>query len=236
MTTEVRERGLPMSGPMLADHAGEKTITRRIIKPQPIASVVDLKPHSSVPGYWVPYAADGRMVNNNPGSKKDDCGYTCRYGMAGDWLYNRELLRERPAGWIYAADEKPVMVRREHEAEMVAWAHHKEQDYCPSIHMPKWASRTWKELVEVRAERVQDITEADAVAEGFHAHTRHQVFGLIPDWDNQMVHVSARTNFRSTWDSLNDARGYGFFQNPYVWVLVYKILSTTGRPLDREED
>ncbi len=232
MTTEVRERGLPMSGPMvLADHAGLKTLTRRIITPQPIPSVVELKPHSSVPNYWVPYAADGRMVNNNHGTKKDDCGYTCRYGVAGDWLYNRELLRERPTGWIYAADEVPVIVQKRDELAMITWAHHKEQDYCPSIHMPKWATRTWKELLEIRAERIQDITEQDARAEGVKAK---YVGGHITLTNQE--YYSYRAAFVDLWNHLNGKRGYGMDTNPYVWVLVYKILSTTGRPLDREED
>ncbi len=114
---------------------------------------------------------------------------------------------------------------------MITWAHHKEQDYCPSIHMPKWATRTWKELLEIRAERIQDITEQDARAEGVKAK---YVGGHITLTNQE--YYSYRAAFVDLWNHLNGKRGYGMDTNPYVWVLVYKILSTTGRPLDREED
>ena len=57
--------------------------SRLLIKPQPIADVAELKEHSSIREYWIPYAADRRMVNNNTGNHPNDCGYRCKY-IAGE--------------------------------------------------------------------------------------------------------------------------------------------------------
>jgi hypothetical protein len=80
----------------------------------------------------------------------------------------------------------------------------------PSIHMPRFASRTNLEVSSIRVERLQDITEADAEAEGVD-FLRH-----VPDADETL---SARDLYRILWDSINDARGYGWNTNPWVWVV-----------------
>lgn len=80
----------------------------------------------------------------------------------------------------------------------------------PSIHMPKWASRITLEVTDVRVERVQDISDADAVAEGFFARD------LFPDDDP--IPVSAAAFFESAWHDI-----YGNWDaNPWVWVVSFK--------------
>lgn len=89
----------------------------------------------------------------------------------GDRLWVRENLRKLQMGWAYSAGEglgraieMPPSDPR--VPSMVAWAHHKEQDYCPSIHMPRWASRLTLFVTAVKIERVKSISEEDAKAEG----------------------------------------------------------------------
>jgi hypothetical protein len=84
-----------------------------------------------------------------------------------------------------------------------AWA-----AWRPSIYMPRWASRITLELTEVRVQRVQEISNEDAVAEGF-----PQVDGRT--W--------GRLGFSQTWDSLNAKRGYGWDVNAWVWALTFKV-------------
>ena len=92
----------------------------------------------------------------------------------------------------------------------------------PSIHMPRWASRITLEVVKVRVERVRDISEGDAIAEGWHpgiwGDKPHAGNGGPFDW------------FRSLWDSLNAKRGFGWDANPWVWVVEFRRLPGGGDP------
>jgi hypothetical protein len=81
----------------------------------------------------------------------------------------------------------------------------------PSIHMPRWASRITLEITVVRVERVQDISEADAYAEG-----------VDPDWTGSQGNCPYTAAFANLWHGLNAKRGYGWDANPWVWVLTFK--------------
>lgn len=77
----------------------------------------------------------------------------------------------------------------------------------PSIFMPRWASRYTLPITEIRCERVQDITEADAEAEGI----------IKPAWDN----ASYRVEFARLWDTINAKRGLGWKHNPWCWPVSF---------------
>ena len=120
----------------------------------------------------------------------------------------------------------------------------------PSIHMPRWASRITLEITDVRVQRVQDISEEDAIAEGCAARPfpgpwwqgyrdidgdlihQEAVGEFPPDWmiephrmrDLSHLDVSARDAFRNLWDSINEKRGFGWNANPWVWALTFKRL------------
>jgi hypothetical protein len=81
----------------------------------------------------------------------------------------------------------------------------------PSIHMPRWASRLTLAVTSVRVERVQEITEADARAEG-----------IEPQRSDYSGEDSNSLQFRDLWDSINAARGYGWAVNPWVWVVEFE--------------
>lgn len=142
-----------------------------------------------------------------------------KYGGVGDRLWVREALREVNVGWRYVADNKPVLVSKADESAAISWVHHKETDWCSSIHMPRWASRIMLEITNVRVERVQDISEADAIAEGVREMTEYNMPhnpyapGICDD---------PRNAFCLLWNSINAKRGYGWDSNPWVWVIDFK--------------
>jgi len=88
--------------------------------------------------------------------------------------------------------------------------HRAADGWRPSIHMPKWAARTWGRIVSVRPERLQDITDDDARREGFTDGLG--AAGMLP-------HVAA---FRSTWNDCYAGRGLGWGANPWVWRIEWE--------------
>ncbi len=83
--------------------------------------------------------------------------------------------------------------------------------------MPAFAVRLWVVLESVRPERIQEITEDGAFAEGF--RTGYGNNGLV---------VTRREFFQKTWDAINAGRGYSWETNPWVWVLKYRLVSSVG--------
>jgi len=86
-----------------------------------------------------------------------------------------------------------------------------ERDYTgiwkPSIHMPREAARIFLQVTNVRVERLQDITEEDAIAEGM---SKTLVDGV--------TFISAKGKFHALWDTLYAKRGHPWENNPWVWV------------------
>ena len=75
------------------------------------------------------------------------------------------------------------------------------------LFMPKWAARIWLEVTDIRVERLQDISEEDAIREG------------IGNWIQVQVDTEPSVVFKDMWDSINAKRGYSWESNP--WVFVY---------------
>jgi len=178
----MKERPILFSGPMVrAVLSGAKTQTRRVIKPQP--------PADGSAKEWT-WAIDSDAPSPALGWRDDAigaCAAVCPYGQPGDLLWVRETWCPRPEGYGYRADDDPTNQPRK-------WG--------PSIFMPRAASRLTLRLTEVRVERVQDISQADAVAEG----------------------TQGKASFALLWDALNAKRGYGWASNPFVWVLSFEVV------------
>jgi len=77
--------------------------------------------------------------------------------------------------------------------------------------MPRWASRITLQVTGVRVERVQDISEEDAMAEGCGA-------------EHNFGDGTAKVGFAMLWDSLNAKRGYGWNENRWVWVVEFRVV------------
>jgi len=92
----------------------------------------------------------------------------------------------------------------------------------PSIFMPRWASRITLEIVDVRVERVQDITLEDCVAEGIEEAVIMMVYPPTPERLREAAETIARDRFRELWDSINAKKGFGWDANPWCWCISFR--------------
>lgn len=136
----------------------------------------------------------------------------CPYGVPGDRLWVRETFAPfSTGGAVYRAD-KPRFSPGAHEVVGGSWH--------PSIHMPRWASRITLAITSVRVQRLQDISGADALAEGVSldgARLGHDI-----DIDGGVTAAFAIGRYRELWDIINAARGFGWDANPWVWVVEFR--------------
>jgi hypothetical protein len=102
----------------------------------------------------------------------------------------------------------------------------------PSIFMPRWASRITLIVTDVRVERIQDISAADAITEGLRECStglpkdEPPIWGIDNDagqFDPAIAAHSPQLAFRSLWDSINARRGYGWDANPWVAALAFTV-------------
>jgi hypothetical protein len=226
----MKERPILFSGAMVrALLDGRKTQTRRIVKPQPDFETARNALGGDTSRATVAY--DGTM--GGIGLKRGTAiGYVfpnihCPHGKPGDRLWVRETWAQPttldPGPTVYRADY-PACVPAGFEsvppAESITWK--------PSIHMPRALSRITLEVTGVRVERLQSISEADAIAEGVDRLAPYSIY-----WRDYQTHtfgpncddytcLDAHESYRSLWDSLNAARGYGWDVNPWVWVVEFK--------------
>jgi hypothetical protein len=200
----VKEKPILFSGEMVrAILAKQKTQTRRVMKPQP-THVRDVN-----------FAEFGESLKE----------IKCPYGNIGDRLWVREgLVKNSLEGWVYKVDESPVLVGKKDLTAMIGWAHHKDKYHCASIHMPRWASRITLEITNLRVERVQDISQDDAIDEGC---TWGEKVRLPGAWEKVWT-KSPVSDFHTLWDSINGKK-YPWDSNPWVWVVTFKQVNDAAK-------
>jgi hypothetical protein len=209
----MKERPILFKGQMVRDIlAGVKTQTRRIIKPQPRIYF-----HSIKCG-----AVDDFDGNIMFGFCSEDDKWVFPYGVPGDRLWVRETfcdthLESSRKPWTYLSDESP----EDRYMYPLKWK--------PSIFMPRAASRITLEITGVRVERLNQISEEDAVAEGCIPFMEHSedcsdehcaLAGGVHDCDGSMV--SAKMLYRQLWIDINGPGSWD--KNPWVWVIEFRKL------------
>ena len=149
----------------------------------------------------------------------------CPYGKPADLLYVRENWSRIEARIYFQADEAEDELKEEYSLDKIRWK--------PSIHLPKSGSRIWAMVEEIQVERVKDISEEDAKAEGImefessNPGLKDKMFGL-PSF--KVFGINRKVAFKNLWISINGRASWD--ANPWVWVIKYRILSKTGRPSD----
>lgn len=199
------ERPILFSAPMVrAILEGRKTMTRRVVK--------------------ITHRTPGLALCLEPkvgGPRPLVAAELCPYGQPGDRLWVRETwgVGSRPDPWggyegiEYRADQDGL----EDDELLPCHKVKTPDDIClsdyrsgwhPSIHMPRWASRITLEITEVRVERLQEIGEADAMAEG------------VSGWVHDERCETARDGFRVLWESIHGSDSWS--ANPWVWVVEFR--------------
>jgi len=232
-TTAVKERPVIFSAPMVrAILTGQKTMTRRAVKPDPGSNMspVCIEDAPGKPWQWASVAS--RRV--------------CPYGAVGERLWVRETFRaiEDPG----AEDSEVRRTYRDDDGEthyivvdFKADAPNRIMDemgrpeWKSPIHMPRWASRITLEITEVRVQRVQEISNDDAQAEGVVAFDGRPCPSCSPNWGclspsgmgstrcETFMH-GYRESFARLWDSINCERGFPWKSSPWVWAITFRRL------------
>jgi hypothetical protein len=190
----MKELPILFSGSMVrAILEGRKTQTRRVIKPQPRL------------GWGYRLTAEFKAVQVSTTGVRDRVFIKCPYGQPGDRLWVRETWR-CPDG-----RSKRILYGADYANPGAGW-------HSP-IRMPRRASRITLEITGIRVERVQEISEEDAEAEGCSKEPIGAEGRAL-----EGMHFTARKQFAGLWDSINAKRGFGWGLNPFVWVLYFRKL------------
>lgn len=195
----MKEHPFIFSAPMVrAILDGRKSQTRRIVKPKYEIGMWDWDPKDKSYGPFIAdeYGDYHKVTDYAPWQPGDKLWVRETFAMISDWTVVDPDVG-MPDGYIYRADWE--------------WAEHPK--WKPAIHMPRAASRITLEVVNVRAERVQDISAGDARAEGI----PEPYVASETGYETEM-----RGQFRDLWDSLNAKKGYGWNNNPWVWVIEFR--------------
>ncbi|EHO4367997.1 hypothetical protein KLD00_004569 [Escherichia coli] len=188
MDQKMKERGMIFNDEMVrAILGGNKTQTRRIVEEK----------------FY------GRAVAAELLAKH------CPYGQPGDRIWVRETYRVHGnatdvATLVYRASVRNSWTEQTHRVPVEVCNKPVSEKWTPSIHMPRWASRILLEITDVRVERLHDMSEADAKAEGATPAT----YKITPP---EAVY---RVGFGDIWRSI-----YGqdnWLSNPWVWVIEFK--------------
>lgn len=191
----MKERPILFSGEMVrAIIDGRKTMTRRVVKPQPEQDTD------------CPY---------HVGTGIERKARTCPYGKPGDRLWVRETFCDRNNN----GEQIKPLYRSDGQEYQDRDGRYFKPKWKPSIFMPRMYSRITLEITNVRVERLQDISNEDAKREGVESNFDE---GVIYYGPLNKGHADARIAFSWLWNSINAKRGYSWESNPWVWVITFK--------------
>ena len=226
MTATTKERGILMHARSVKNiPAGRKTQTRRCDKRFPRGAVSVTLNHANgvlVAEFWTGACGTGICIAQ----------VKCPYGQPGDRLWVRSAHYMRPdkgcavrsadlMGWL--KDDPPEHPGRPFTLD---YLERHEWPKKPSIHMPRWASRITLEITDVRVERVQDISEVDAIAEGVNGGCT--VCGEEAPCGCATPSPDHCDGFAWEWMDRDGEYAHGdisWYRNEWVWVLTFKVVT-----------
>jgi len=214
----MKERPILFSDPMVkALLAGAKTQTRRVVK------LRDFGPTTPSGAGWDWDLRDRRGRWNSFTTTQFVASKCNPYGVVGDRLWVREAwshdapdldaCRAAHEDAMSGMDYGPYYRATECAPDTLRWR--------PSIHMPRWASRITLEITEVRVQRLQEISEEDARAEGIPFGEMQDA--IINGEPGRVAFFNARDAFAYAWNAINGKRA-AWASNPWVWAISFRRL------------
>lgn len=206
---------------------GDKTQTRRVLKTQPGKfQHIDHDESQGWHMWWDVVTYDANLVM---GADQEYVSLKCPYGQPGDRLWVRETWR--CLHWVeseedqrglqiinYQADGKQIFKRfspGKKARHTVGWR--------PSIHIRRWASRITLEITGIRVERVQEISEEDAKAEGVGRESDFEIETHTGGCVQKVLRH--RRAFETLWDSIAKP-GKKWVDNPWVWIVEFERIES----------
>jgi len=217
----MRERPIIFSAPMVrAILDGRKTQTRRVVKPQPAAGV--RRSVFAVSGLEDGHGREIRLSYGVPGDRLwvRETGEILSAAQDHDPIQNQDVWYD--VGWRHLCDGT-IIAKDGHHGRLTEFVDECATERKPAIFMPRWASRLTLEITAVRVQRVQDISEADAEAEG----CEPAIAGTCGDGD--VLHTY-RTGFVRLWNEINGKKsGRTWLDSPWVWALTFRVMRDAPR-------
>jgi hypothetical protein len=234
------ERPILFSSAMIrAILSGAKSQTRRVVATRHPLQFIGGRGEGADPDKWGWFFDGpdhhGYMVLGRGHNERHDHGITsipCPYGEPGDLLWCKETwgIGTRPCpqrGWrdgveyrADCADDEPPLLHEFPEQDLESIR----RGWRPSIFMPRWASRITLGITEVRVQRLQEISEDDARAEGMSPSLTHPGLWHNPlpeDERSEDYCAAARDAFGLLWQHINGQRA-PWSSNPWVWALTFR--------------
>lgn len=215
------ERPILFSAPLVrAILDGRKTVTRRPVKSLHVGDL-NVFAYDATRGLW-----EGGVYGDG-GAVAHGEWVRCPYGQAGDRLWVRETWTAyTKQGETDECDEiecAPAEMPERYGTTIADVVYAADETSCPKrwrpgIHMPRWASRITLAVTSVGVERLQDITEEDARAEGVEA------FQADPEGDC-WTDGKHRTAFEHAWNSIYGWEPNAWAQNPWVWTISFNVVT-----------
>ncbi|AYO54415.1 hypothetical protein [Acinetobacter wuhouensis] len=208
----MKERPILFSTPMVqAILEGRKSQTRRVLNPQPEGKTLQ----SNLDRKWLSKKFNGLLL-----PKIEDLPIHCPYGQVGDNLWVREKFRKTEISDCGCDDQCNCNFGG---YEYFASTLDKSEKWKPSIHMPRSASRLLLEITNIRVEKLNQISRADAVKEGLHQLPATGRY-VISQGDQYFGGASSNPVevFSWLWESINGLNSWS--KNPWVWVVEFKVV------------
>jgi hypothetical protein len=205
----MKETPLMLKTPLVkATLEGRKTQTRRVMRDQPSENEKFKYYCQLKNGDWGALfewkTSEGEIFHNH---------YKCPYGKPGDLLWVKETYTDggnltSGVGYIYKANNYP-----DDFIKAIKWK--------PSLFMPKSACRLWLEIESITPERLCDISEEDAIAEGVSRDVWTEN-GISTNFepDSELDYIKG---FKILWDSIN-GKTLPWSKNPWLWAIKYKVV------------